>query len=139
MVLVLITQVCVTVLRTPWGGRTVPELLVRAGFLRPAQKGQLVSFLYPPGSDVVLTLERQIKEELPANQPIEVVYADPALTIPAANLRYQLYHRVLTERLGTLGDKSQPGCRIDWQSERDIQIACPGSVRRFISATDSRP
>jgi hypothetical protein len=139
MVFSLITQVFMTALRTPWGERTVPDLLVRAGFLRAAQRGQLVSFLHPPGSELVPSLERQIKEELPANQPIQVVCADVDLVISAENLRYQLYPRILQVRMGTRGDKSEPGCRIDWQSERDIQIACPGSVRRFIIATDNQP
>ena len=125
VVLTLLVQVFIAALRTPWGERAVPDLLIRAGFLRAAQKEQLVTFLYPPGFNRVASLTQQIRLGLPANEPIEIVYSDAALMTSIEDLRYQLYPRVISERpMARFDDASPSGCRIYWQLERDVRIAC---------------
>ena len=131
LVLVMLSQVFFLAIRTQAGARVLPAFLVKIGFMRQQQVGFLLKTIQPDNQGVVWSLTGEIHDMVPNDAKLEVVWSGTPLMIDVAELNYDLYPRPLTQRAGYPGDSSDGGCRIDWGSETDVTLTCPGSVWKY--------
>jgi hypothetical protein len=124
LVILLITQLFVSTLRTPWGTRAVPAALVKLGLVRPDRVFLLTSLVRPPGEATVLVLQKQIETSTPAHEPVTLVWRGKPNPYAMYELRYGLYPRPVHQQPGSAGN-SAPECRIDWYSDEDAVLRCP--------------
>src|ERR1019366_5211805 len=118
-------------IRTQTGARVLPAMLVKMGFMRQRQVGFLLKTMRPDDRGVVKSLTSQINDMVPSDSKLEVVWSGTPLIVEVAELNYALYPRALSQRAGYPGDRSDDGCRIDWNSETDVTLTCPGSVWKY--------
>lgn len=131
LVLVMLSQVFLLAMRTQTGARVLPALLVKMGFMRQRQVGFLLKMIKPNNQEVVSSLISEIHDMVPDDSKLEIVWSGTPLIIEVAELNYALYPRPLSQRTGYPGDRSDSGCRIDWRSETDVTLTCPGSVWKY--------
>ena len=118
-------QFFLVALRTPWGMRHVPPIMVRVGLLRPWQAAPLLVLVHPPGVDAVAGLAREITQKVPPQRQLLMASSGAPSPRIQANLRYLLYPRsVVVTTAQPLAP--QPGaCQIDWPSPVDATLTCP--------------
>ena len=131
LVLVMFSQVFFLAIRTPTGARVLPAGLVKIGLITPRQVGFLLKTIKPDDLGVIKSLTNQINEMVPADSKLEIVWSGTPLMIEVAALNYDLYPRPITQRVGYPGDQTDSGCRIDWSSETDVTLTCPGSIWKY--------
>ena len=131
LVMVLFSQVFFIAIRTDTGARVLPSMLVKIGFMKQKQVGFLLKTMKPDDQGVVRSLTSQINATVPAEAKLEIVWSGTPLMIEVADLNYALYPRPILQRAGQPGDRTDSDCRIDWGSETDVTLTCPGSVWKF--------
>lgn len=131
LVLVVLSQVFFLAIRTRTGARVLPAMLVKMGFMRQRQVGYLLKTMRPDNQGVVKALTSEINNIVPSDSQLEVVWSGTPLIVEVAELNYALYPRPLSQRTGFPGDRPDAGCRIDWSSETDVTLTCPGSVWKY--------
>lgn len=131
LVSVMLSQVFFLALRTQTGARVLPAMLVKMGFMRQRQVGYLLKTITPDDRGVVQSLTSHINQMVPSDAKLEVVWSGNPLIVEVAELNYALYPRAVWQRSGHPGDRPEDGCRIDWSTEADVTLTCPGTVWKY--------
>ena len=131
LVMVVFSQLFFLAIRTETGARKLPAAFVKMGLMKPRQVGFLLKSLRPDDQGVVRSLISQIHAEVPADSKLEIVWSGTPLMIEVAELNYALYPRPISQRAGQPGDSTDSGCRIDWGSDTDVTLTCPGYIWKF--------
>ena len=123
----LLSQGLLAMLRTPWGLRTVPAVLVEVGMVPRAYEDLLVQLVDPPGVPAVARVASALASVERPEEPVVVTVPDSRLAIAAADLRYTLYPRPVVERFGAQDAafrSSAHGCLVALAFDGSIELRC---------------
>jgi hypothetical protein len=121
----LLFQSLVGLIRTSWGIRTVPTLLVKLRVIAPGQEQSVVQFFHPTSFAAIPNMEKKIASVVPSGAHIFIHSSDKVVEPVGGALSYELYPTFVSAQIEMRsGDGHR--CLVDVQSSGDLDLNCSG-------------